>query len=511
MTLITGPTPAESVSPHSFTSALASRFGLARAELLALDPANDPFDSGTPGDVRLAGWFGDVYEHLGRPRAHLRDLHYQVVVRGLRRHDGRVYEGTRNDWTMFQKASRKARDLGLVSPWAFEDRRTQAQYRYDEARDQPVAAPWFDDGAALLERPRLQIPDWQIVAPSSLRGVPTPLSLQPVTVELWIEKDSAALNSEVLPVAREFGCRVVVGAGFQSKTAAADLVDRSIKDGRERVVLWLADADAKGESMAIATARHTEFLCRWWLAEHEPETVVPRIVMDRVALTLDQLAEVEAVIGRAIPVSPDVDRDEGRVELQALAAFAPGWVEGELRRRLEDVTDNGLADKLGDWEAEAEEQIEVAWEDAIEASEEALNALLEKRDAILERFDLEALHAALDEIEPERLALETEIAVIAKRFDPTLPELPHGVVDIDEDGRDWLLDTDREYVEQLNAYRRQEPIHRRRGELELVEPTCEWCGDEIPPGRRRFCTEAHRKQSERAHADVTGTRAGRPL
>jgi hypothetical protein len=34
----------------------------------------------------------------------------------------------------------------------------------------------------------------------------------------------------------------------------------------------LSDADATGESMAIASARHGEFLCRSWLPEHQPTT-----------------------------------------------------------------------------------------------------------------------------------------------------------------------------------------------------------------------------------------------
>jgi hypothetical protein len=184
------------------------------------------------------------------------------------------------------------------------------------------------------------------------------------------------------------------------------------------------------------------------------------------------------------------------VELQALAAFAPGWVGRELRRRLDEVTDPELGDAIDDWEVEAEDAIEAAWETETAASEEALSVLRDRRDAILERFDLAALNAALDEIEPERRGLEAEIRAVVEGFDPELLGLPDGYVDLDGD-RDWLLDTDREYEEQLNAFRRHEPIHRRRPPLVLTEPTCEFCGDPLPPGRRRFCNEAHRKRHER--------------
>jgi hypothetical protein len=484
-------------TPYEWLSALASRFGVAKPELLVLDASNDPYNSGSPNDVKLAGWFTSLYEALGSPRVHLRDLHYLVVVRLLRWPDGRIYEGTAKDWRELLKASKKARDLGLVSPWAFIDRRTQAQHLYDEARAHPAQPAWVDPGFAYLSRPRLEVPEWELFPPT-LEGVPTALSLQPVLLELWIEKDSAALNAEVLPVAEWFGCRVVVGAGFQSKTAAAELVARTIEDGRERVVLWLADADSLGESMAIATARHTEFLCRHWLAEHEPETVVPRIVMDRVALTLEQVAEIGREIGRTIPVSPDVDREAGRVELQALAAFAPGWVGAELERRLTELTDMELDDEIDAWKDEAEEAIEDAWDAETAASVERLITLREKRDAILERFDVAALNAALDEIEVERRALHHEVDEIVLEFNPVLPEQPSGWVDVDEDARDWLLNTEREYVEQLNAYRRHEPSHRHRPPLELIEPTCACgCGKPVA-GRRRWASEACRKRRERS-------------
>jgi hypothetical protein len=307
--------------------------------------------------------------------------------------------------------------------------------------------------------------------------VPTALSLQPLTVELWIEKESAALEAEVLPVAQSFGVRVVVGVGFQSEVAAANLVQRSLRDGRDRLVLWLADADASGESMAIATARHAEFLCGHWLALHQPETIVPRILCDRVALTLDQLAGIQASIGRTIPLSPDVAREEGRVELQALAAFAPGWVADELKRRLREVTDLRLWAARDAWQEEAEAAVEEAWTVATEPLRQRLAVLERNRDEILARYQITFARADLRALDPERQRIEAEYDALAESFAPDLPEPPQGSVDLD--GRDWLLDTERGYVEQLNAYRRHEPVHRRRPPLDLVERACATCGGSL--------------------------------
>ena len=59
---------------------------------------------------------------------------------------------------------------------------------------------------------------------------------------------------------------------------------------------------------------------------------------------------------------------------------------------------------------------------------------------------------------------------------------------------DWLLDTTRGYVEQLEAYRRHEPIHRRRPPLDLsLRPGCLECGGSMAgrPSKAKFCCDEH--------------------
>jgi hypothetical protein len=100
-----------------------------------------------------------------------------------------------------------------------------------------------------------------------------------------------------------------VPRGFSAKTLAYDILDRAIEDGRPRVVFMFSDADASGESMPNATARHLESAVRQ--AENAGEDV-PTIYLDPIALDLEQVAEIEAEIGRKIPTAPDVARDEER-------------------------------------------------------------------------------------------------------------------------------------------------------------------------------------------------------
>jgi hypothetical protein len=482
-------------TPLARTKELAARYGLTMGDLCVQHPSNDPFAVGQPAEIRMAEWFADVFQRLGSPYVHLRDLHYAILARELLRADGSVYIGTHKDWLGLGTGARKARILGLVPMSGFVDKRTQSEFEFDKARERPEWGPevGFDVERDQwgLEPPKFWVPDWSLPEPH-LAFLPEALRLQPIAVECWIEKDSGALSAEVVPAAEAYGVRVITGAGYMSYTKVDELIRRTLEDGRERVLLWLADADSDGESMAIATARVIQFACE------KLHQGVPRIVVDRLALTLDQLAEIEKQIGRPVPVTPDEGREQGRVELQALAAFAPGWVADELERRLDELTDHDLDGELDDWEAAAEARIEDSWEAVVDVSAEALILLREHRDEILARpgLTLTELEVALQEIEPERQRLEQEIRDYLAAFDVDLPELPVGYVDLDEDGRDWLLDTDREFEEQLNAYRRHEPVHRRRPELEFIEPTCEGCGEPMT-GRKRFCSDACRKRAQR--------------
>ena len=103
-----------------------------------------------------------------------------------------------------------------------------------------------------------------------------------------------------------------------------------MRDPRPLVVFLITDADSSGEQMAVVTGRHLEFLSKRY--------DLPPIYLDRIALTLAQVTEIEKEIGREIPLAPDVAREIGRVELNALPVFAPGWLGRQVKKALESVT-----------------------------------------------------------------------------------------------------------------------------------------------------------------------------
>jgi hypothetical protein len=110
------------------------------------------------------------------------------------------------------------------------------------------------------------------------------------------------------------------------------------------------------------------------------------------------------------------------------------------------------------------------------------NELLATPEAKALKGKLEALSAKVDHW---RQAAER----ITDRFPIELPD--PDVEDLGLGSFDWLLDTDRGYIEQLNAYRRHEPIHRRRPPLEVsAREGCLICGGDMAgrPSKAKYCS-----------------------
>lgn len=440
--------------------------------------SGDPFLTGTPADWRKANWLVEQVHAFNLLGQHQRGLHYGLVSNNGKLPDGRIYTGTKKDVRFLNEAVTAARELGLIARDAFPDRKSKLIEDATGLRD----PEWAE---VHVSPPDAAIPSLAYEAASWPEGLtlsrPASLQVQPLVVEIITEKDG--IVPQLRPAAHRHGCRLTVTTGFTGKSLAAEILGRAIRDDRPRVILSFHDADAAGESMPIATGRHLEFLIRQAEAEGEE---LPAIYLDAVALTLEQVEAIEHSTGRKIPLSPDVAREQGRVELDALPHFAPGWIEAELERRLSALRCHVDFTPLDDAEEEAEEGIDGAFADV----RMRLDRLTEKANALLQIPAAQALQEQLDELNAELVTVRREAREIADTLVIDVPD-----PDVDEpdfDRIDWLFASPRDYIEQLNAYRRREPIHRRRPHINLTErDPCPTCGSDLR-GRKsgaRFCSD----------------------
>ena len=153
--------------------------------------------------------------------------------------------------------------------------------------------------------------------------------------------------------------------------------------------------------------------------------------------------------------------------------FAPGWLEARTREMLEELT----------VEIEVDETLEIPELD------EQLNVLHEEAAALYEPIS-ERMREIRDEIDS-----------LVERAEA--PEFVPPEVEVPDLKRDWILDPDREYLAQLNAYRRHSATHHDSTPLQLSERRCPVCGDPMTHRavQARFCSDPCRQRARRARVD----------
>lgn len=122
--------------------ALKQQTGIPIKNMLALAPQNDPYNIGTPADVRDAEWFMELYNRLGFSNhrdVHIRRVHYRAISQEepLIMPDGQPYENTKNCWAYITRASKYARYLKLIDITAFDDRRNGKPFTTGRSSENP--------------------------------------------------------------------------------------------------------------------------------------------------------------------------------------------------------------------------------------------------------------------------------------------------------------------------------------------------------------------------------------
>jgi hypothetical protein len=387
--------------------AIAKTIGRKVTDLIALAPQNDPFYCGTDGDLSKAAWFRDIWERAGfRAGTHLRRIHYWIVSQSptVNKPDGTPYLNTENDWSFLLNASKQARYLGFVS--------------IADIADHKSPPPTLTTDYGFTGSYDINLPDFENLRATVYRQSYN--AAQPYHLEVWCEKST--MNDVLEPVCRQYHANLCTFEGEVSLTACYELMQRVKIAGKPARIWYISDFDPAGNNMPAAMSRKIEFLAR---SNGKPLD----IRVTPVALTLEQVRQyqlprtpIKATEKRA--TSFENAFGAGATELDALEALHPG----ELARILSAVM------RL---------YFSTAADNAVKEQARRLQSDIDTRlNAITGRYqdELAALKTMFEELRAIQIDT-TEYAV--NQYAPTVSE-----------NGDWLLDTHRDYMTQLDFYNR---------------------------------------------------------
>lgn len=409
-------------------------------ELLALDPKNDPFYSGSKGDCQKAEWFTSLWHQFNFVSGvHLRRMHYRIVSQEIpvTMPTGEPYQNTQKCWGYLCESGKHARYLGLVSVDAFEDHRNPEPHITEKTESEDLM-PWVSE----MERLATALPDLpQLPFVNCIYGE----TAQPYHLEIWVEKST--MNDVLLPICERYQANLVTAAGEFSITAVNHLMQRIQASGKPGRVLYISDFDPAGVTMPKSVSRKIE----WFHRSSYPGLEVS---LHPVALTLAQCQRY------SLPRTPikesEARRDkfeatygDGATELDALEALYPGELEQIISSELDQFFDHGLQERCMATRHAYSERLSQAKRRVDQVFQERLDRLSEEHQELVDRIapELRRLATAFDQFRDEYLqTLEAALNEVEK------PELPDSVT-----GQGWgipLFSSKRDYLVQIQAYKK---------------------------------------------------------
>jgi hypothetical protein len=446
---------------YEIIKTVAADLGCRVTDILAMSTRRDPFYCGQPAQRRDAEWYAHRHNQLNLGESvHLRRIHYQLVSQDPPpiKPNGKAYQNTDKDWKWFCESAVAARTLGLVDVRHFVDRRNPAPLilrsaandEHEQIARLSAADFWFYTIDADLSPPRLELPEVKV------DGYGYTDADQPYLIEIWAEKTTQ--NDILTPICQQYRANLVTAAGFQSITAAINLIDRARKTGKPARIFYISDFDPAGDKMPIAVARQIEY----WIRQYGLDI---DIALNPIVLTEQQVSSYQLP---RIPIKESDNRrgkfearyGSGAVELDALEALYPGELARLVNEAVSPYWDSTLRMRMDAHQADVQDRISQAWARQIEPIREKVDDIEAAIAGVLERYEDELADLASrldDDIQPYREALDgIEETVDEQRgaFDPDLPErLASDLETPDEAG--WLFSSGRGYMEQISHYRRE--------------------------------------------------------
>jgi hypothetical protein len=472
----------ETFNPHDWLADYAYALDVPANSLFAMGKNNEPFNLGTPKHFEKARWFADVFGRFGYSGVWLRRLHYRMVHsdEALYLWDGVEYLNTDPCWQKLQESSKLARLLRLVDPYMLSEKRNKAtptlRQRGLDVPDPAFEAHFEGYGSSLpLAQGPSNLPKvygfTSYAHPTfEVSGYDYSDELQPILVEVWSEVEDASLHG----VALRHGVNYIPGLGFQSVTAIKALLARLEASSRPARILYVSDFDPGGTFMYNSVSRHLHFAC--WELEEIAVEVAPSIKVDNVAITREQVEELN------IPRIPIKETDtrrakwelahgEGGVEVEALEATHPRYLERLLASRIADLQDSTLRRRVAEQRGEANRIMQEKIKEITDSHEEELREIRERSQALARRYrslykQLSATTEAryerlkdrhdrhLAELEEDLQEVEDDVREKLENMEVDLPDLPEAEAKEDET-RVWYFDSERDFEDQTDHFRRK--------------------------------------------------------
>jgi len=406
-------------------------------DLIVLATNNDPFYCGRPSDKELANWLANLWQEFGyTDNVHLRRIHYRIASgeSPVLKPNGKPYENTDEDWQLLGIAAKAARYLDLIPVESIIDRRNAEPMVNFVVPDPPEIEI---DGTWVSE---IYTPDFPDLPDYQVRGLTLP---QPIQIEVWCEKST--MNDVLVPICRRHGVNFCTGLGEMSVAQANWAVERAVNANRPTVILYISDFDPAGRSIPVGVARKIEYFV------HKKEIDIP-IFLKPIILTHDQCREYRLP---RIPIKESERRagafedrwGTGATELDALEALHPGALGHIVRTEIKKFWNSNLSDESDRMAEAIREAISTAREETINSHAEEIESLREEFRQLVNRFEAEA-EDIMDHYRP--IAQEVAEAMRAACPDIGNDHVPDLSV-LDEEV--WLLDTRREYMDQLASYK----------------------------------------------------------
>ena len=401
-------------------------------DLLVLAPQNDPFYMGSPGDIKSAEWFMQIWNEAGyQSGVHLRRIHYRLVSKAPAKPDGRIYENTDNDWKYLTSAAKYARYLGMVDISAIIDRRNPDPIVFDEIET-------FTPEVEVLSGDAIDHDMDMPALPKVAAGIALNAISDPYMVEVWCEKST--MNDILVPLCRSYRANLVTGLGELSITAVQKLIDRAVSREKPTRIFYISDFDPAGASMPVAVSRKIEYMADDGID----------IKLYHILLTADQCREYD------LPRTPikeselrrksfEATNGGGATELDALEALYPGEFKKVVRQAIRNYRSDKYRQEVLESIAEYQENVEAENENIREKYEDEISEIKTKWQAIQKNYEewrgqSEELYQSISD---ELYELEFDEYELPES--PVLPELP-----------DPLYSSDRDYMDQLIRYKQQQ-------------------------------------------------------